>query len=165
MQINTSDCTKKNAFKAVSIPLKRIFMSSTESMATPAMPISPVTRSWSESYPAFRCQFRILHTKRSRSSTETHFMLLPSSKDLDSLAEVVGDGEVFHERDATLNCVEYHCLSATKIRDKHGGTIMKLNTFATTVIYTHKCRMRAPLCVARSNATLRPCWPAATALR
>ena len=31
------------------IPSKRIFMSSTESMATPALPTSPVTRGWSES--------------------------------------------------------------------------------------------------------------------
>ena len=28
---------------------KRIFMSSTESMATPALPTSPCTRGWSES--------------------------------------------------------------------------------------------------------------------
>ncbi len=31
------------------IPSKRIFMSSTESMATPALPTSPTTRGWSES--------------------------------------------------------------------------------------------------------------------
>ena len=31
------------------IPSNRIFMSSTESMATPALPTSPVTRGWSES--------------------------------------------------------------------------------------------------------------------
>jgi hypothetical protein len=30
---------------------KRIFMSSTESMATPALPTSPSTRGWSLSYP------------------------------------------------------------------------------------------------------------------
>ena len=29
------------------IPSKRIFMSSTESIATPAMPTSPTTRGWS----------------------------------------------------------------------------------------------------------------------
>jgi hypothetical protein len=31
------------------MPSKRIFMSSTESMATPALPTSPTTRGWSES--------------------------------------------------------------------------------------------------------------------
>ena len=31
------------------MPSKRIFMSSTESMATPALPTSPSTRGWSES--------------------------------------------------------------------------------------------------------------------
>ena len=31
------------------IPSNRIFMSSTESIATPALPTSPSTRSWSES--------------------------------------------------------------------------------------------------------------------
>jgi hypothetical protein len=31
------------------IPSNRIFMSSTESIATPALPTSPVTRGWSES--------------------------------------------------------------------------------------------------------------------
>lgn len=31
------------------LPSKRIFMSSTLSMATPAMPTSPTTRGWSES--------------------------------------------------------------------------------------------------------------------
>jgi hypothetical protein len=30
-------------------PSKRIFMSSTESIATPALPTSPTTRGWSES--------------------------------------------------------------------------------------------------------------------
>ena len=29
------------------MPSKRIFMSSTESIATPALPTSPITRSWS----------------------------------------------------------------------------------------------------------------------
>ena len=31
------------------MPANRIFMSSTESIATPALPTSPVTRGWSES--------------------------------------------------------------------------------------------------------------------
>ena len=31
------------------MPSKRIFMSSTESIATPALPTSPTTRGWSES--------------------------------------------------------------------------------------------------------------------
>jgi hypothetical protein len=31
------------------MPSKRIFASSTESIATPALPTSPVTRGWSES--------------------------------------------------------------------------------------------------------------------
>ena len=31
------------------MPSKRIFMSSTESMATPALPTSPTTRGWSQS--------------------------------------------------------------------------------------------------------------------
>jgi len=44
------------------MPSKRTFMSSTESMATPAFPTSPSTRGWSLSYP--RCVARSKATDR-----------------------------------------------------------------------------------------------------
>jgi len=44
------------------IPSKRIFMSSTESIATPALPTSPTTRGWSESYPRWVARSKATET-------------------------------------------------------------------------------------------------------